>query len=152
MPKNNKSAMPKRKIVITLAIIIILAAALIFIILPKLNSSNPTVNITLKQLGADGSYHDVDISANQTDSNVLASMQDENMLSDLLSELNWIDRAIIGIAPNNSAVTAYINTNCNPNQNELNEAVEIITLHLDGLDKENIIFADQNGIIIYPIA
>jgi len=141
--------MKKEKILIGVILGIIFTAAPLLILSMRKNDA-PTAEITMEMVGEDGTYHAVDNSVAQSDSGILLRFEDEKEISDSLTQLNWVNTALISISSDNSSVTAVLDINRKPYQYEVNDVIEMIALRLDGLKKENIFITDENRNIIYP--
>lgn len=140
-----------KKIAVFVAIGVILTVALLLIFSIRPNDTS-IVETSVKVLGDDGIYHNVDSFDVQTDSDVLLNMEDEKIICELLSEFDWVSTALISISSDNSAVTGVLDTTRNPSQTEIDQVIEMIISHLNGIKKENIIITDKNNNIIYPVS
>lgn len=138
-----------KKILVALLAALSVALLLIFSIRPNDTSIAET---SVKVLGDDGIYHNVDSFDVQTDSDVHLNMKNEKIISELLSEFDWVNSAHISISSDNSAVTGVLDTIRNPSQTEIDQVIEMIISHLNGIKKENIIITDKNNNIIYPVS
>jgi len=141
-----------KKTVVFIAVgVVLVTAALLLIFLRRPNGAS-TVETNVKVLGDDGIYHNIDNSDVRTGSEVFLNMENENKISELLSELDWVSTALISISLYDSTVSGVLDITRTPSQAETDQAIEIITSNLDGIKKEDIIITDKNNNVIYPVS
>lgn len=127
-----------------------MTVALASAVLPTPKKDAPVAETSLGMFGEDGVRQAVDGHATLTGSDALLLFETQKIISDLLAELDWIDTALVTISSDNSAVSAVLDINREPYQHEADDVIEIITFHVNGLEKENIAIMDQNNNIVYP--
>ena len=71
-------------------------------------------------------------------------------LSDLLAKADWVETAIITVAPDQSAASIVFEVNRNPDFSEVNDVITKTLSQFAGLNKDNIVITDTQKNVIYP--
>lgn len=132
-----------KKVIIIAVVFALLAAASALLIKNKNNSASAETVV----MSLDGLY--VSDSLTQEEIDAAAIIDTENRIAVMLSELDKINSARINIAADNSSVTAVLDINGELSQDETDGVVKLITMSLDGIEKENIFITDQNNNVIF---
>lgn len=59
---------------------------------------------------------------------------------------------MVSIAYDNSSVSAVFDVSREPSPDEAETAVHLITLYVNGIEKEDIVITDQNNNVIYSLS
>ena len=140
-----------KKIIIIAVIIVILAATMVLLIINK-NNSEPQVETIMVRLENDGSYSVVEKVDIEAERDTITRINLENTIADILSEFEWVNSAVVGIAYDNSSVSAVFDISREPSPDETEAAAHIITFYVDGLEEEDIFITDQNSNVIYSFS
>ena len=132
-----------KKIIIVAVIIALLAAASALLVKNKNNSASAETVV----MSLDGLY--VSDSLTQEEIDVAAIIDTENRIAVMLSELDKVNSAKINIAADNSSVTAVLDISEELTPDETDGAVKLITMSLDGIEKEDVVIFDQNNNVIF---
>lgn len=132
-----------KKIIIAAVVIAILTAASALLIKNKNNTASAETVV----MSLDGLY--VSDSLTQEEIDAAARIDAENRIAVMLSELDKINSAKINIAADNLSVTAVLDISEELSQGETDGAVKLITMSLDGIEKEDVVIFDQNNNVIF---
>lgn len=132
-----------KKIIIAAVVIAILAAASALLIKNKNNSASAETVV----MSLDGLY--VSDSLTQEEIDVAARIDIENRISVMLSELEWINSARVNIAANDLSASAVLDVSREPSPDEADAVAHLITLYVNGLEKEDVVILDQNNNVIF---
>ena len=132
-----------KKIIIVAVIIALLAAASALLVKNKNNSASAETVV----MSLDGLY--VSDSLTQEEIDVAAIIDTENRIAVMLSELDKVNSAKINIAADNSSVTAVLDISEELTPDETDGVVKLITMSLDGIEKEDVVIFDQNNNVIF---
>lgn len=140
------------KIIIAAVVAALFAVASALLIKNKNNaaSAETSVETNVVMLLNDGSVSAVTgKKLTQDEVDIVERIDKENRIAVMLSELDKINSARINIAADNSSVTAVLDINGELSQDETDGVVQLITMSLDGIEKENIFITDQNNNAIF---
>lgn len=132
-----------KKIIIAAVVIAILAAASALLIKNKNNSASAETVV----MSLDGLY--VSDSLTQEEIDVAARIDIENRIAVMLSELEWINSARVNIAADDLSASAVLDVSREPSPDEADAVAHLITLYVDGLEKEDVVIFDQNNNVIF---
>lgn len=135
-----------KKVIIIAAVIALLAAASALLIINKNNtaSAETTVVMSLGDFDFSASY---DLTQDERDTAV--RMDKENRIAEMLSELDRVNSAKVNISSDNSSVTAVLDISEELSPDETDGVVKLITMSLDGIEKEDVVIFDQNNNVIF---
>ncbi|MDE7289364.1 MAG: hypothetical protein K2N71_07695, partial [Oscillospiraceae bacterium] len=99
------------------------------------------------------SLDDFDFSAadelTQDERDIIMRIDTENRIAAVLSELDWINSARVNIADDDLSASAVLDVSREPSSDEADAAAHLITLYVDGLEKEDVVISDQNNNVIF---
>ena len=137
-----------KKVIIIAVVFALLAAASALLIKNKNNavSTETTVVMSLD----DGSFSAVaDKSLTQDEVDIITRIDTENRIAAVLSELDWINSARVNIAADDLSASAVLDVSREPSLDEADAVAHLITLYVDGLEKEDVVILDQNNNVIF---
>ena len=137
-----------KKVIIIAVVFALLAATSALLIKNKNNavSAETTVVMSLD----DGSFSAVaNKSLTQDEVDIITRIDTENRIAAVLSELDWINSARINIAADDLSASAVLDVSREPSPDEADAVAHLITLYVDGLEKEDVVILDQNNNIIF---
>ena len=132
-----------KKVIIIAVVFALLAAASALLIKNKNNSASAETVV----MSLDGLY--VSDSLTQEEIDVAARIDIENRIAVMLSELDKVNSARINIAADNSSVTAVLDISEELSQDETEGVLKLITMSLNGIEKEDVVIFDQNNNVIF---
>ncbi len=132
-----------KKIIIAAVVIALLAAASALLIKNKNNTASAETVV----MSLDGLY--VSDSLTQEEIDAAARIDTENRIAVMLSELDSINSARVTIAADGLSVSAVLDVNREMSSDEADAAAHLITLYVDGLEKEDVVIFDQNNNVIF---
>ncbi len=132
-----------KKVIIIAAVIALLAAASALLIKNQNNSASAETVV----MSLDGLY--VSDSLTQEEIDAAARIDTENRIAVMLSELDSINSARVTIAADGLSVSAVLDVNREMSSDEADAAAHLITLYVDGLEKEDVVIFDQNNNVIF---
>ncbi|MDE5576075.1 MAG: hypothetical protein K2J11_01635, partial [Oscillospiraceae bacterium] len=101
----------------------------------------------------DGSVSAVaDKSLTQDERDIAVRIDKENRIAVMLSELDKVNSARVTITADNSSVTAVLDISTELSPDETDGVVKLITMSLNGIEKEDILITDQNSNVIYAVS
>lgn len=138
-----------KKVIIIAAVIALLAAASALLVINKNNtaSAETTVVMSLGDFDFSASY---DLTQDERDTAV--RMDKENRIAEMLSELDRVNSAKVNISSDNSSVTAVLDISEDLSQDKTDAVLQVITMYLNGIEKDDIVITDQNNNVIYPLS
>lgn len=132
-----------KKIIIAAIVIVLLAAAAVLLTVNKNNeASAETVVMSLDDLVASDTL-------TQEERDIVESIDNQNRIETILSELEWVNSARVNIAADELSVTAVLDVSREPSPEEADAVAHLITMYVNGLQKEDIVIIDQNSNVIY---
>lgn len=132
-----------KKIIIAAIVIVLLAAAAVLLTVNKNNeASAETVVMSLDDLVASDTL-------TQEERDIVESIDKQNRIETILSELEWVNSASVNIAADELSVTAVLDVSREPSPEETDAVAHLITMYVNGLQKEDIVIIDQNSNVIY---
>ena len=141
-----------KKIIIVAVVIAILAATSALLIINKNNTASAESGVVTNVVMSldDGSFSAVaDKNLTQDEVDVITIIDTENRIAAMLAELDKINSARVNIAADNSSVTAVLDISEELTPDETDGAVKLITMSLDGIEKEDVVIFDQNNNVIF---
>ena len=141
-----------KKIIIVAVIIALLAAASALLIINKNNTASAESGVVTNVVMSldDGSFSAVaDKNLTQDEVDIITIIDTQNRIAVMLSELDKVNSAEINIAADNSSVTAVLDISEELSPDETDGAVKLITMSLDGIEKEDVVIFDQNNNVIF---
>ena len=143
-----------KKIIIVAVVIALLAVASVLLIINKNNtaSAEAGVETNVVMLLDDGSVSAVaGKNLTQDEADIVERIDKENRIAIMLSELDKVNSARITITADNSSVTAVLDISEELSPDETDGVVKLITMSLNGIEKEDILITDQNSNVIYSV-
>lgn len=132
-----------KKIIIAAIVIVLLAAAAVLLTVNKNNeASAETVVMSLDDLV-------VSDTLTQEERDIVESIDKQNRIETILSELEWVNSASVNIAADELSVTAVLDVSREPSPEEADAVAHLITMYVNGLQKEDVVIFDQNSNVIY---
>lgn len=132
-----------KKIIIAAIVIVLLAAAAVLLTVNKNNeASAETVVMSLDDLV-------VSDTLTQEERDIVESIDKQNRIETILSELEWVNSARVNIAADDLSVTAVLDVSREPSPEEADAVAHLITMYVNGLQKEDVVIFDQNSNVIY---
>lgn len=132
-----------KKIIIAAIVIVLLAAAAVLLTVNKNNeASAETVVMSLDDLVASDTL-------TQEERDIVESIDKQNRIETILSELEWVNSARVNIAADELSVTAVLDVSREPFPEETEAVAHLITMYVNGLQKEDVVIFDQNSNVIY---
>lgn len=132
-----------KKIIIAAIVIVLLAAAAVLLTVNKNNeASAETVVMSLDDLVASDTL-------TQEERDIVESIDKQNRIETILSELEWVNSASVNIAADELSVTAVLDVSREPSPEEADAVAHLITMYVNGLQKEDVVIFDQNPNVIY---
>lgn len=141
-----------KKIIIVAVIIALLAAASALLIKNKNNAASAESGVVTNVVMSldDGSFSAVaDKNLTQDEVDVITIIDTENRIAAMLAELDKINSARVNIAVDNSSVTAVLDISEELTPDETDGVVKLITMSLDGIEKEDVVIFDKNNNVIF---
>lgn len=133
-----------KKIIIVAIVIVLLAAAAVLLTVNKNNeASAETVVMSLDGLV-------VSDTLTQEEADIVETIDRQNRIETILSEFEWVKSASVNIAADELSVTAVLDVSREPSHEEADAAAHLITMYVDGLQKEDVVIFDQNSNVIFP--
>lgn len=132
-----------KKIIIAALVIVLLAAAAVLLTVNKNNEASvETVVMSLDDLVASDTL-------TQEERDIVESIDKQNRIETILSELEWVNSASVNIAADELSVTAVLDVSREPSPEEADAVAHLITMYVNGLQKEDVVIFDQNSNVIY---
>lgn len=133
-----------KKIIIAAVVVVLLAAAAVLLTVNKNNeASAETVVMSLDDLV-------VSDTLTQEEADIVETIDRQNRIETILSEFEWVNSASVNIAADELSVTAVLDVSREPSPEEADAAAHLITMYVDGLQKEDVVIFDQNSNAIFP--
>ncbi|MDE6763329.1 MAG: hypothetical protein K2J73_06590 [Oscillospiraceae bacterium] len=85
----------------------------------------------------------------QEERNIAVTIDKQNRIEAILSDLDWVNSASVNIAADRLAVSTVLDVSREPSPEEADAAAQLITMYVDGLQKEDVVIIDQNSNVIY---
>lgn len=133
-----------KKIIIVAIVIVLLAAAAVLLTVNKNNTASAeTVVMSLDDFDFSGD------SLTQEERDIAVTSDKQNRIAAILSEFEWVNSARVNIAADELSVSAVLDVSREPSPEEADAAAHLITMYVDGLQKEDVFITDQNSNVIY---
>lgn len=140
-----------KKIIIAAAVVALLAAASALLIINKNNAASAEAGVETSVVMV---LDDFDFSAvdalTQDECDIIESIDRQNIIAAVLSDLDWVYSADVNIAADGLSVTAVLDVSREPSPDEAEAAAHFITLYVEGLQKEDVVIFDRNNNVIFP--
>ena len=130
-----------KKIIITAVIAVVLAAAAVLFIIGKNDVVSADVTMDISQVT-------VDKFSDQDERDIIAKIDKENRIADVLSDLDWVDHAVVTVSDSDKDlfVAAVLTVSREPSSDD---AAYVISRYVENAD---ILITDQNSNVIYPVS
>lgn len=138
----------KKAIIITVGAVLLTGAAFIFKIS---KNSEPSVETSVAMSNGSVTYIISKNQDGQTDPDIASKIDIENRAAQVLSELNWIDHAVVTVSDRDPFVAAILTVNREPSSDEANSAAYIISQYVDVDEDTDILITDQDSSVLYPL-
>lgn len=135
-----------KKIIIATSVVLLVGVVLI---LTRTKDSKPNVETSVVMSNDSSIYVVTENSSGQNDSELIQRMDEESTISDVLSDFDWVDYAVVTISDNNLFVTVVLTVNRELSSNDANDAAYVISRYVENAD---ILITDQNSNVIYPVS
>ncbi len=132
-------------IIIAAAAVLLTGAAFAFI---GNQSSEPSVETGMVMSDSNGTYAVVENFSGENDKEIIQIMAVEDTTAEMLSELEWVDHAVVTVSYRDPFVAAVLTVNREPSPDEADSAAYIISQYID--EDADILITDQDSSIIYP--
>lgn len=132
-----------KKIIIAAVVVVLLAAAAVLLTVNKNNDANAETVV----MSLDGLV--VSDTLTQEEADIVETIDKQNRIETILSELEWVNSASVNIAADELSVTAVLDVGREPSPEEADAVAHLITMYVNGLQKEDIFITDQNSNVIY---
>ncbi|MBD5146136.1 MAG: hypothetical protein HDT21_09585 [Ruminococcus sp.] len=133
-----------KKIIIIAVIAVVLAAAAVLFIIGKNDVVSADVTMDISQVT-------VDKFSGQDERDIIARIDKENRIADVLSDLDWVDHAVVTVSDSDKDlfVAAVLTVSREPSSDDAGDAAYIISRYVENAD---ILITDQNSNVIYPVS
>ncbi|MBD5138398.1 MAG: hypothetical protein HDT24_03675 [Ruminococcus sp.] len=133
-----------KKIIITAVIAVVLAAAAVLFIIGKNDVVSADVTMDISQVT-------VDKFSDQDERDIIARIDKENRIADVLSDLDWVDHAVVTVSDSDKDlfVAVVLTVSREPSSDDADEAAYVISRYVENAD---ILITDQNSNVIYPVS
>lgn len=133
-----------KKIIIAAIVIVLLAAAAVLFTVNKNNTASAeTVVMSLDNFDFSND------NLTQEEADIAVTIDKQNRIETILSEFEWVNSASVNIAADELSVTAVLDVGREPSPEEADAVAHLITMYVNGLQKEDIFITDQNSNVIY---
>lgn len=139
-----------KKIIIIAAAVALLAAAAVLLTVNKNNTASAetgaaeTVVMSLDDFDFSNDY------LTQEEVDIAVTSDKQNRIAAILSEFEWVNSARVNIAADKLSVSAVLDVSKEPSPEEADAAAHLITMYVNGLQKEVVVIFDQNSNVIFP--
>lgn len=136
-----------KKIIIAAIVIVLLAAAAVLLTVNKNNTASAeTVVMPLDDFDFSNDY------LTQEEVDIAVTSDKQNRIAAILSEFEWVNSARVNIAADELSVSAVLDVSREPSPEEADAAAHLITMYVDGLQKEDVVITDQNSNVIFSVS
>lgn len=139
----------KKAIIIAAAAVLLTGAAFIFKIS---KSSGPSAETSVAASNGSVTYIISENQGGQTDPDIASKIDIENRTAQVLSEFDWVTRAVLTISDSDSGTfaSAVLTVSREPSTDEANSAAYVISQYVD--KDADILITDQDSNVIYPLS
>jgi len=138
----------KKVIIIAAAAVLLTGAAFTFKIS---KNSGPSAETSVAVSNGSVTYIISENQDGQTDPDIASKIDIENRTAQVLSEFDWVTRAVLTISDSNNGtfVSAVLTVSREPSSDEADSAAYIISQYFD--EDVDILITDQDSNVIYPL-
>ena len=137
----------KKAVIIASAAVLLTGAAFIFKIS---KNSDPIAETSMVMSDDSGTYIVAKNTDDQNDNEIIQIMAVQDTASEMLSELDWVDHAVVTISYRDPFASAVLTVSREPSADEANSAAYVISQYVD--KDADILITDQNSNVIYPLS
>lgn len=137
----------KKAVIIASAAVLLTGAAFIFKIS---KNSDPIAETSMVMSDDSGTYIVAKNTDDQNDNEIIQIMAVQDTAAEMLSELDWVDHAVVTISYRDPFVAAVLTVNRKPSTDEANSAAYVISQYVD--KDADILITDQDSNVIYPLS
>ncbi len=137
----------KKAVIIASAAVLLTGAAFIFKIS---KNSDPIAETSMVMSDDSGTYIVAKNTDDQNDKEIIQIMAVQDTATEMLSELDWVDHAVVTISYRDPFVAAVLTVNRKPSADEANSAAYVISQYVD--KDADILITDQDSNVIYPLS
>lgn len=137
----------KKAVIIASATVLLTGAAFIFKIS---KNSDPIAETSMVMSDDSGTYIVAKNTDDQNDKEIIQIMAVQDTAAEMLSELDWVDHAVVTISYRDSFASAVLTVSREPSADEANSAAYVISQYVD--KDADILITDQDSNVIYPLS
>lgn len=137
----------KKAVIIASAAVLLTGAAFIFKIS---KNSDPIAETSMVMSDDSGTYIVAKNTDDQNDKEIIQIMAVQDTAAEMLSELDWVDHAVVTISYRDSFASAVLTVSREPSTDEANSAAYVISQYVD--KDADILITDQDSNVIYPLS
>ncbi len=137
----------KKAIIIAVTAVLLTGAAFIFKIS---KNSDPIAETSMVMSDDSGTYIVAKNTDDQNDKEIIQIMAVQDTAAEMLSELDWVDHAVVTISYRDSFASAVLTVSREPSTDEANSAAYVISQYVD--KDADILITDQDSNVIYPLS
>lgn len=137
----------KKAVIIASAAVLLTGAAFIFKIS---KNSDPIAETSMVMSDDSGTYIVAKNTDDQNDKEIIQIMAVQDTATEMLSELDWVDHAVVTISYRDSFASAVLTVSREPSTDEANSAAYMISQYVD--KDADILITDQDSNVIYPLS
>ena len=139
-----------KKIIIIVTALVLLVGVILMLTRNKESGNRLNVKTGMVMSDDSGTYIVAKNTDDQNDQEILQIMAVQDTAAEMLSELDWVDHAVVTISYRDPFVAAVLTVNREPSPDEADSAAYIISQYVD--EDADILITDQDGNVIYPIS
>lgn len=139
-----------KKIIIIVTALVLLVGVILMLTRNKESGNRLNVKTGMVMSDDSGTYIVAKNTDDQNDKEIIQIMAVQDTAAEMLSELDWVDHAVVTISYRDPFVAAVLTVNREPSPDEADSAAYIISQYVD--EDADILITDQDGNAIYPIS
>lgn len=139
-----------KKIIIIVTALVLLVGVILMLTRNKESGNRLNVKTGMVMSDDSGTYIVAKNTDDQNDKEIIQIMAVQDTAAEMLSELDWVDHAVVTISYRDPFVAAVLTVNREPSSDEADSAAYIISQYVD--EDADILITDQDGNVIYPIS
>ena len=139
-----------KKIIIIVTALVLLVGVILMLTRNKESGNRLNVKTGMVMSDDSGTYIVAKNPHDQNDTEIIQIMAVQDTAAEMLSELDWVDHAVVTISYRDPFVAAVLTVNREPSPDEADSAAYIISQYVD--EDADILITDQDGNVIYPIS
>lgn len=139
-----------KKIIIIVTALVLLVGVILMLTRNKESGNRLNVKTGMVMSDDSGTYIVAKNTDDQNDKEIIQIMAVQDTAAEMLSELDWVDHAVVTISYRDPFVAAVLTVNREPSPDEADSAAYIISQYVD--EDADILITDQDGNVIYPIS